>query len=68
MTIYDGIEWQKGKMVTATVYDPPLEGLPHMAVVFVDGEPAHVEPCGSRDDGENLIVDALRELKIRDSN
>lgn len=55
-------------MVTGTVYDPPLEGLPHLVVVFVDGELVHSEPCKSQYEGEMLLKDSLRELKVKEYN
>ena len=53
-------------MVTGTVYDPPLEGMPYLVVIFVNGELVHSEPCASQDEGEILIADLIRELKAKE--
>ena len=41
--------------VVGLIYDPPQEGFPHLAVIFIDGNLVLCESVGSVKEGEALI-------------
>ena len=46
----------------AAVYDPPEAGLPHLAVILVDGQSIACEAVDSVEEGEALLRELMRKL------